>query len=442
MAPAHLPHRELWRLAWPLLLANVTVPLLGMVDTAVVGHLPEPHHLGAVALGASTFAALYLVFASVRMGTTALTAQAVGANDGAEARASLVRPLALALATGALLMVLATPIVAIALGVYAPTEAVGQSLAAYVGWRLLGAPAALGTFVLLGWLLGNHDTRSQFLVLVVANALNAGLDVLFVFGFGWGVTGVAIATVIAEYAGFGLGLALAGRRWRRLPGGLDLARLRAIEPLRRLLRVNGDLVVRTLFLEATFLGVAALSARQGEVLLAANAVLLNLVLLQAYALDGFAFATEALAGRAVGRRRRGELDAALRAAALWSCGFALVIAGAYLGAGSLAVALMTGIDEVRAAADRYLPYVVLVPLLGVGAYLFDGLFSGATQTAELRNGSILATAVFYATALPLTHTLGNDGVWLALLLFLANRGLWLGWRYRRLTAQDRFLATT
>ncbi len=432
-------HQELWHLAWPLILANCTVPLLGMVDTAVVGHLPDPHHIGAVALGATTFATLYLVFASVRMGTTGLTAQAVGAEDGAEARACLVRPLALAILAGVLLIVLGGPIVDLALHGFQPTDAVGAEFRVYVGWRLLSAPAALATFVVLGWLLGNQDTRSQFVLLVAANALNAALDVLFVFGFGWGVAGVAIATVIAEYAGLGLGLALAWRRWRRLPGGFDLAVVKAGERFRRLFQVNGDLIVRTLFLEAVFLGFVALSARQGEVLLAANAVLFNMIMLQAYALDGFAFAAEALVGRAVGRRSQPELDEAFRAGAFWSMGFAVLIALAFAAGGGVLIATLTGIDAVRAAAATFLVYVIVAPLLGAWAYLFDGVFSGATQTRELRNGSILATAVFFTAALPLAAALGNHGLWLALIAFLAVRGLWLGWRYRRLAAAGLFV---
>ncbi len=432
------PKREVWQLAWPLILSNSTVPLLGMVDTAVVGHLPEPHHLGAVALGAATFAAAYLVFASVRMGTTGLTAQAAGAGDGSEARACLVRPLVLAVALGAVL-VLASPLVtALALWGFAPSAAVGDALAVYVGWRILSAPAALATFVVLGWLLGNHDTRSQLVILLATNALNAGLSVLFVIGFGWGVAGVALGTVLAEYAGVALALVFIVRRWRLLPGRLDVAVLADRERFARLFRVNGDLVVRTLFLEATFLGFAAFSARQGEVLLAANAVLNNLLMLQAYALDGFAFATEALVGRAVGRRSQAELDRSLRAAAWWSGAFALGIALVYALAGIVVIHLLTGIAEVRTAAATFLAYAALVPLVGVWAYLFDGLFSGATQTSELRNGSAVATLVFFAAAVPLTGELGNHGLWLALLAFLLARSLWFWWRFRRLRAADRF----
>ena len=434
------PRREVFRLAWPLILANISVPLLGMVDTAVVGHLPEPHHLGAVALGAATFAAAYLVFASVRMGTTGLTAQAVGAGDGAEARACLVRPLALALVVGGVLVVASPLLAGLAISGFAPPDAVAEGLSTYVAWRIAGAPAALATFVLLGWLIGNHDTKSQLVLLVFTNALNAALSVFFVLGLGWGVLGVALATALAEWAGLGLGLALAARRWRRLTGRLEAKVVWARAPFLRLFRVNGDLIVRTLFLEATFLGFAAFSARQGEVLLAANAVLNNLLMLQAYALDGFAFAAEALVGRAVGRRDPRALDRSLAAAAWWSAGFAVLIALAYGTLGFVVVRILTGISEVRAAADVFLPYAVVMPLVGVWAYLFDGLFSGATQTRELRDGSAVATAVFFATAWPGIALAGNHGLWLALLAFLLARSLWFAWRWRVLRAAGRFTA--
>jgi len=432
------PSREVFQLAWPLILSNISVPLLGMVDTAVVGHLPEPHHLGAVALGAATFAAAYLVFASVRMGTTGLTAQAVGAGAGAEARACLLRPLALAFATGLMLVALEPAIArAAALG-FGPSPAVADALEVYIGWRILGAPAALSKFVILGWLLGNHDTKSQLVILIATNALNALLSVVLVLGLGWGVAGVAIGTAVAEWSGLALALAFVARRWQLLPGRLEAGVLWARAPFVRLFRVNGDLVVRTLFLEATFLGFAAFSARQGEVLLAANAVLNNLLMLQAYALDGFAFATEALVGRAVGRGSQRELDRSLAAAAWWSAAFALVIAFAYAAGGVLAIRVLTGIAEVRAAANVFLGYAALVPLIGVWAYLFDGVFSGATQTRELRNGSALATLAFFVATVPLIQVLGNHGLWLGMFVFLLVRSLWFWGRYRQLRTTDRF----
>ena len=428
-AQAPTPKREVFHLAWPLILSNISVPLLGMVDTAVVGHLPAPHHLGAVALGAATFAVAYLVFASVRMGTTALTAQAVGAGDGAEARACLVRPLVLALLVGALLILLSPLVAWLAIGGFGPTGAVAGELATYIAWRIAGAPAALAQFVLLGWLIGNHDTKSQLVILVFTNVLNAALSVLFVLGFGWGVMGVALGTAIAEWCGLVLGLALVARRWRLLPGRFDAAVLRSRAPFVRLFRVNGDLIVRTLFLEATFLGFAAFSARQGEILLAANAVLNNLLMLQAYALDGFAFAAEALVARAFGAGRLDRLRRGAALTSLWGLGAAGVLSLAFgLGGGAI-IDLMTTAEAVREAARTYLPWMVAAPLLGLAPWMLDGIFIGATRARDMRNMMLLSVAIYAAAVAVLAPTHEVHGLWAAVLVSFLARGATLGARY-------------
>ncbi|MEO1089636.1 MAG: MATE family efflux transporter [Pseudomonadota bacterium] len=425
---------ELWRLAWPLLIANTTVPLVGLVDTAVVGHLPEAHHMGAVGLGAATFSALYLVFASVRMGTTGLTAQAVGAGDGAEIRASLLRPLAVAIVVGAVLVALVVPITAAAVVVFGPGQAIADGLRAYVGWRILGAPAALATFVILGWLLGNQDTRSQLVLLVVINVSNAALSAGLGLGLGLGVVGVAMGSALADVVGVGLGLVLVRRRWRGLPGVFDVPTLLAPRAFGRLFEVNGNLVLRTLLMEVTFVAFAAIGARQGEITLAANAALQNLVLLQAYVLDGFAFATEAMVGRAVGRRSQAALRAAFRAAAQASAVLAVLIALGFAATTPALVALLTNIDAVRVTADAHAIYVALVPLIGVWAYLLDGVFSGATRTADLRDASLVATLAFLACAAALVPFAGNHGLWWAFLVFLGCRVLVLGRRFATIDA--------
>lgn len=434
------PYGDVWRLAWPLILSNITVPMLGMVDSAVVGHLPEPHHLGAVALGAISFSILYLVFGSVRMGTTALTAQAAGAEDGEENRACLIRPLSLAFLFGLGLIMLGPYIAHGAALAFQPTDAVNEELRNYMEIRIFGAPAAVANFVLLGWLLGNHDTRSQLLVLLVTNGVNVVLDLWFVFGFGWGVSGVAAATVIAEFVGLSVALYRARLIWVRLPAAMNWLVVKNTNAYARLFKVNGDLVIRTLFLEICFVVFAALSARQGEVILAANAVLEHFLMLQAYALDGFAFAAEALVGRAVGRRSQAELDRNFRAAAVWSLGFAVIILAVFWLAGPAIVRLITSIDSVQSVAFAFMPYLIVSPLLGVWAYLFDGVFSGATQTAELRNGTAVACLVFMVAAFTLPSFMGNHGLWVAVLIWKTFRGAWFWWRYRTLRDKGVFVA--
>ena len=440
--------REAWRLAGPLILSNLSVPLLGIVDTAVVGHLPEPHYLGAVAIGALTFNVLYFVFGFLRMGTTGLTAQAFGRADTDELRAGLVRALLLGAAVALLLIALGPLIIRFALLLFEPTARVGAEFAGYVGIRLLGAPAGLANLVLLGWLLGLQNARGPMALLIVTNAVNAALDLLFVLGFGWAVKGVAAATVCAEYGGLALGLWLARRQLNGLPGLWRWPAVLQAGAFRRMLAVNRDIMLRSLSLtglEAAFLGFTALSSRQGELILAGNAVLLHFLTFAAFGLDGFAHAAEAMVGRHVGRGDAPGFRAATRANLVLALGMlaahVLLALGFALG-GRAAIGVMTGLAEVRAAANAYLPYVVVLPLIAVFAFLFDGVFIGATRTAEMRNGmavfgGFISLAAFLGAVALLMPSLGNHGLWLAMLVFMATRGIWLGGFYLRINRRHR-----
>ncbi len=432
--------REAWRLAWPLILSNLSVPLLGIADTAVVGHLPEPHYLGAVAIGAVALGVLYFVFGFLRMGTTGLTAQAFGRDDGQELRAGLGRALLLALAVAACLLLARPGIIAAALVLFEPSARVALELETYLGIRLLGAPAALAYMVLLGWLLGMQDARGPMVLMLATNGVNILLDLWLVLGLGLGVAGVAWATVAAEYGGLALGLWLAWRRLALLPGSWSWPAIRARAPFLRLLAVNRDIMLRSLSLEAAFLTFTALSSRQGEVLLAANAVLLNFLTFAAFGLDGFAHAAEAMVGRHLGAGSRAGFRAAARANIGWALALAVLLALAFLLGGRAAIALMTGLPEVRAAAADFLPYVVALPLVAVWAFLFDGIFIGATRTVPMRNGMALALATFLLAAATLTGPFGNHGLWLAMLAFMAARGLVLGLVYLHIERGAGFVA--
>jgi multidrug resistance protein, MATE family len=423
--------RECWRLAWPLILSNLSVPLLGMVDTAVVGRLPEAHHLAAVALGSTVAGVLYFLFGFLRMGTTALAAQALGAGDGLELRATLARGLLVAAGLGTALAASAPLTVAAAVLLFAPEPAARDGMAAYLAVRLLGAPAALATLALLGWFLGLQDARRPLALMLATNALNAALSVALVHGLGMAAGGVALATVLAEHAGLALALLLARRRWRELGGAPPRAAVLVGARLRRLFAVNRDLFLRSLLLEAVFLAVAALGSRQGEVTLAANAVLMTLFTAAAYGLDGFAHAVEALVGRAVGARSPDELRAAVRAGFGLAGALALLMSAAFALLGPALVDLLTTLPEVREAARRFLPYAALVPVVAVWAFLYDGVFFGATRTAALRDGMLLAALLFALAAAVLVPALGNHGLWLALLAFLAARGAILALAYGR-----------
>ncbi len=425
--------RESFRLAWPLVLSNLSVPLLGMVDTAVVGRLPEPYALGGVALGANLTSAVYFAFGFLRMGTTALTAQAFGALDAAEVRATAWRAFMLAACIG-LLCVLALPLVLAAGSAgYAPEPEIAVEFRGYLEVRLLGAPLALANAVTLGWLLGMQDSRGPLLLLIATNLVNAVLDVIFVWGLGFTAPGVALATVIAEAFGLCLGIWLIRRHLGRMPADdrPGWAEVLAPDPFRRLFRVNRDLFLRTIVLQAAFLSFMALASRQGPVLLAANAILLHFFFLAAHGLDGFAYAAEAMVGRAVGAKNAAALRRAARASFINAGILSVMIGLAFWLGAPWVIALLTDIEAVRATALDYRLVVTLLPVIAIWAFLFDGIFIGATRTAELRNAMVASIAVYGVAALSLVPTLGNPGLWAAMLLFLASRGLFLGLLYRR-----------
>ena len=432
-------YRDAWRLAWPLILSNITVPLLGMVDTAVVGHLPEPHHLGAVALGASAFSALFFTVVSLRMGTTGLIAQAYGAGDRFALQAGFFRALGLALIIALVMILLTDPIIEAARWIYAPTDRVGNGAGIYLQIRLLAAPAALANMVILGWLLGVQDSKSPLYLLLIGNGLNMALDLLFVLSFGLEVAGVAWATVIAEYTTLVIGLWLVRRRFGRLAPGLSAKVLLEGAALRRLLGVNVDIVLRSLVMQIAFVSLVALGSRQGEVILAANTVLTNMLHLSAFALDGFAFAASTLVGRHVGAANRQAMQEAVRAALVWSLGFAVLITLAFALGGNLLIHLITDIETVRAAAGTYLPYAIAGPLIGAIAFAFDGIYIGATRTKEMRNGMVGSVLAFGIAAWLLVPPLGNHGLWLAYHSFMIARAVWLGAVYWRLENATGFM---
>jgi len=294
--------------------------------------------------------------------------------------------------------------------------------------------------VLLGWLLGMQDARGPMALLIATNGVNIVLDLWFVLGLGWGVGGVAAATVCAEFGGLLLGLWLVWRRLRGVAGSWSWGAIRARAAFARLLALNRDIMLRSLALEAAFLTFSALSSRQGELVLAANAVLLNFLTFAAFGLDGFAHAAEAMVGRHVGARSRAGFRAATGANLWCALVLAVLLTLGFLLGGEAAIALMTGLAEVRTAAAVYLPYLIALPLVSVWAFLFDGIFIGATRTAEMRNGMAVALAVFLLAAWLLMGPLGNHGLWLAMLALMAARGLWLGLVYLRIERGAGFVA--
>jgi multidrug resistance protein, MATE family len=424
-APPHGTHRQVWAMAGPIILANISVPLLGAVDTAVVGHLPEVHYLGAVALGAMLSNFIYHLFNCLRMGTTGPTAQARGAGNHAEVRAMIGRALLLAAAIGAALIAAQLPIVALAFWLINTSPEVEHYAREYFLIRVWAIPAVLGAYAIIGWFYGVRNVRIPLILQIFTNVLNIALDVLFVFGFGWGVAGVAWASVIAEYSGLALGLLCVARTLKSLPAGGAGGRLLDRAQLARMVSINRDLVLRTFCVVSVLALFMAKSAELGDLTLAANQVLHVFLVFTTYGLDGFAHAAEAILGEAVGRRDRRAFRHGIGVVFVWA-GIVAVLNGAvYVIAGHGIIAALTGIPDVRSVAGEYLYWAALMPLVAVWAYTYDGIYLAATRTRVMRNTVMISFALFVVVLYTLTPVYGNHGIWLAVAAFLGCRGLLL-----------------
>ena len=422
--------KALWRLALPMIFSNITVPLLGLVDTAVIGHLDSPVYLGGVAVGATATSFLFMLLLFLRMSTTGLTAQAYGAKDPQRLARALVQPRCRARAAGAFFFFLWLPFLFLSLQIVGGSEAVLEQARRFLEIRWLSAPASLANLVLLGWLLGVQYARAPVILLVVGNVLNIMLDVWLVMGLHMNVQGAALATVTAEYATFFIGLLMA-RRVLALRGVSLLMLKNAWRgDIRRLLALNRDIMLRSLLLQLCFGAVTVFGARLGADVVAVNAVLMTMLTFTAYALDGFAYAVEAHSGQAYGARDDSRLLAVWHAACRQSGIVALAFALIYGLAGEQIIALLTSLPSLQQLADRYLVWQMILPVIGVWCYLLDGMFIGATRGAEMRNSMAVAAAGFALTLLTVP-TLGNHGLWLALTVFLALRGVSLAAIWRR-----------
>ena len=422
--------KALWRLALPMIFSNITVPLLGLVDTAVIGHLDSPVYLGGVAVGATATSFLFMLLLFLRMSTTGLTAQAFGAKDPLRLARALVQPLGLATGAGLLIVIFRTPLIGLALHIVGGNDAVLEQARRFLDIRWLSAPASLANLVLLGWLLGVQYARAPVILLIVGNLLNIVLDLWLVMGLHLNVQGAALATVTAEYVTFIIGLLMA-RRVLALRGVSFALLKRAWRgDVRRLLALNRDIMLRSLLLQLCFGAVTVFGARLGGEIVAVNALLMTMLTFTAYALDGFAYAVEAHSGQAYGARDGSQLLDVWRAACRQSGMVALAFAATYAVAGQQIIALLTSLPSLQLLADCYLIWQIVLPVIGVWCYLLDGMFIGATRGAEMRNSMAVAAAGFALTLLTLP-VLGNHALWLALAVFLALRGLSLAVIWRR-----------
>lgn len=405
-------HRQVLLMAGPIILSNMTVPLVGMVDTAVVGHLPNPAFIGAVALGAAVFSFVFWNFGFLRMGTTGFVAQAQGKGDEREIRTILIRSLYLAAFLGMLLVVLQVLIIHIALIIIDTTPELETLTKEYIQIRIWSAPATLMNYALIGVFIGLQRSLLVLLLQLQLNLINMGLDVLFVMGFGWDVAGVALASVLSEYSALLVGLILLRRElWTK---DTTLYPLWDSRQILALLSVNSNIFIRTLCLNITYLYFTATSARFGPTVLAANAILLHFLNLMAFGLDGFAHAAEALVGSAYGARRKEQFIRAIRLSTLWALVTALLYSLVYAIWGTDIIALMTHHTPVQTIAAQYLPWLLLIPLLAVWPFQLDGIFIGTTRAAEMRNAALIGLILYIPLLEVLVWQWGNHGLWLAM----------------------------
>ncbi|MFQ5625905.1 MAG: MATE family efflux transporter [Methyloligellaceae bacterium] len=424
-----LGHAHVLAIAVPIVLANVTTPLIGLVDTAVLGQLGDPRYIGGVAIGAMLFNLLYWGFGFLRMGPTGLTAQAEGSGDRGEIGATLMRAMLIAASAGMLLIICQQPISAISFALLNGSEAVESSALEYFAIRIWAAPAALANLAFLGWFIGMGRARTALVLQLLLNGTNAILDAWFVLALGFGVEGVAYGTLISETLAAMTGLWLALGMVKRRDITFESPRILNPAAIRRTFSVNRDILIRTLGVIFAFTWFTAKSAEAGDVILAANAVLMTLTHMAAYFLDGFAFSVETLGGQAIGAGRINRFRDAVRLSTLWAILFSAMASAVFWFAGHFIIDVLTVNEAVRASARVYLIWTALVPVTGVMAYQLDGIFIGATRTADMRNMMLLSLAVYLLMWALLTPVYGNHGLWAAILIFLSFRAVTLGLRY-------------
>ena len=428
-----LTHKRVLGVAVPIVLANATIPILGAVDTAVVGQLGLAVPIGAVGIGAIIITAIYWLFGFLRMGTTGLTAQAIGSGDKSETSALLVRGIVIGLVAGLILIIAQVPLFLGALQLSPASIEVEGLAQKYLQIRVYSAPAAIALFGITGWLIAKEKTREVLLLQLLLNGINIILDLVFVLELGWGVEGVAIATVIAEWSGliFGLWLAREGFNngyWKNWVQIFDRARLI------KMARVNSDIMIRSILLEIGFVSFLFLGSSFDDATLAANQVLIQFLNITAYALDGFAFAAEALVGQALGAKNRLLFRRSVVITSQWGVGSVILMALAFYVFGESIIKVMTTAEDVRLVSYDYLPWMVLAPLAGVAAWMLDGVFIGATRTADMRNMMFVSFCIYVIALALLLPKYGNHGLWASLIIFSIARGITLGLKYPKLEA--------
>ncbi len=428
--------RKIWGIAWPAILSNISVPLLGLVDSAVLGHLGSSRYLAAVAVGSALMAFLYWGFSFLRMGTTGLVARAEGAGNRAAATLVLLRSGVLALAIAAMVLLLSRPLIDLGLLLMSPAADLQPLAASYARIRIYSAPAVLATYTIIGWFIGRQNTRWPMLVVLVTNLANIGLDFLLVIGLDMRSDGAALATVIAEYLGLVIAIACAARQLPRAELAAARRQLLVLVGYTELLRSNRHLFVRTVCLLFGFAFFTAQGENLGSEVVAANTLLLHLLMLAAYGMDGFAFAAEALSGHYLGAGDGETFFRAVRRCSLWAAVSVIAVSLALLAGEHALIAVLTDLDSIRGLLARYFPWLVILPLVAAPAYLLDGIFIGASETRLMMLTMLVSLIGVYLPLWYATLSWGNHGLWLAFTAFNLARGITLYICYRGLSHKN------
>ena len=414
-------HKRVWLLALPIILSNVTVPLVGAVDTAVTGHMNSPEPIAAVALGASVFSLVFWTFGFLKMGTSGSIAQAFGAGATDTINRTIVRSLIIAAALGVVIVVLHKPLLDLALHIVGGELKIEQLTREYFSIRVWSAPATLANYVLTGVLIGLQRMRSVFAFQLLLNCTNVFLDLLFVPVLGYGIAGVATASLISEYAALAFMLYLMREQLTPALSRVDKNSLLEANALKRLLKLNGDIFIRTLLLVSCFFYFNASSGKFSSTVFAANVILMQLLHICAHALDGFAHAAETLAGQAWGSANKRQFHGAIRASTHMAITTAIGMSVLLFIAGPAILRLFTNQIEVLDAANSLLPWLYVLPFLSVWCYQLDGIFIGTTHSREMRNAMIISAPLFFILTGVLIPVFGNTGLWSAFSLFMIAR---------------------
>lgn len=419
-------NKQILRLAIPNVVSNVTVPLLGMADLAILGHLESEIYIGAIALGGMIFNFIYAIFSFLRMGTSGFTAQSYGEGNKQELMMMFARAMFFAFIGGLLIIVLQGPIDWVSFHLLEGSDEVEFLAREYFNIRIYAAPASLGIMALSGWYTGMQNAKYPMVIAIFINVINIAANLIFVYGLGMKSDGVAWGTVIAQYTGLFLGLILFVRKYRKYSKFWKKTEFFNWKRLGRFFKVNLDIIIRTLCLIFTFAFFTAQSAKLDDTILAVNTVLLQYLFLFSYLTDGFAYAGEALVGKFIGAKKPKELKKAINLLFAWGLLISIPFSLTYFFAGDYMLFILTDNSDIISAASPYLFWMGLVPLITFAAFIWDGIYIGATSSAAMRNTLLISTLlIFLPSYYLLEPILGNHGLWLAIMLFMVSRGLLL-----------------